>query len=121
VKALTVILGPASEWLPEFYTRYAEGWYDNAPTPRQAVENAHGRFRIQSANDTLTTFTHDYRDLSAAIYHVELDYPGIDPGSVVTFRTAGRTAAINVCAYEPSPPDTGEMYLISSFVDEAVI
>jgi hypothetical protein len=55
------------------------------------------------------------------MYDVKLDYPAIDPSSVITFRTSGRTTSIAVYTYYSVFSDSLYTTPISYYVDEAVI
>ncbi len=77
------------DWWPGFLGQYIAG---NIYSVRSgdllkdlSLPNAAGLFTIADKTDTLRVFSDSYYDLSAKLFRVNLEYPGIDTSAVIKF------------------------------------
>jgi len=72
-------------WLPEFFSRYVGGQIygvgANVFTDYNSITD-----EFQTGRDTSKTFTDSYQDLSARIYHIELDNQNLAAAAELVFR-----------------------------------
>ncbi|MCP4581682.1 MAG: hypothetical protein GY839_08665 [candidate division Zixibacteria bacterium] len=79
---------PVEVWWPDFFKEYLSGNLYNVAAETFMGE-ASGTFNIRGENDTLTTFTGSYPELSAKIYIVNLNYADIDTSAKLMFTVDG--------------------------------
>jgi hypothetical protein len=72
-------------WWPDFFKEYVGGRIYGVKGNLFA-ESKLGEFNINSKSDTLKIFTGSYRDLSAKIYRINLNYPDIDSSAQIRFQ-----------------------------------
>jgi hypothetical protein len=75
---------PPTFWWTEFVRAYVGGSVYSV-SAATFLANTSGSFPIGSKSDTLATFDASYRDLSAKLYYVDLNYPGIENGATLRF------------------------------------
>ncbi len=75
---------PVNEWWPDFLAKYIEGSIWPIYNVGGIEYDGHGIF--YAGGDTTLTFTSGMRDLSARLYRIGLDRPGLGPTAQVRFR-----------------------------------
>jgi len=75
---------PVNEWWPDFLAKYIEGSVWPIYNVGGIAYDGHGIF--YAGGDTTLTFTGGMRDLSARLYRIGLDRPGLGPTAQVRFR-----------------------------------
>lgn len=68
---------PPSDWYGDFLEHYLSGLIYSVPS-QKFLDGVHGTARIRTAQDTLFVLPVSSPDLSARMFLVDLDYPGID-------------------------------------------
>jgi hypothetical protein len=85
---------PIEGWWDRYLFRLVGGQIYRDVTPKVVEREKKGLFRIASAADTLHTYQTELPDLSGMIYEVRLDYPEIDPASMLKVRVTGGDCTI---------------------------
>lgn len=87
---LKSIDGNVVDWLPVFYKKYLSGEIYELPK-NSFISNAHYEWNISSVADTLKLFEPNsfYRDLSAKLFKINLNYQPIDYSYDMTLSTGG--------------------------------
>ena len=96
---------PIAEWWDQYLFRLVGGQIYPDVTPKIVENEKRGFFRIASAADSVHTYQTELPDLSGMIYLVRLDYPQIDPGSLLKARVTGGKCTITAF----SMPDTSAL------------
>ncbi len=90
VALLKTINGNVVDWLPDFYKKYLAGEIYELPQ-NSFINNADYDWNINSVNDTSKLFdpSAPYRDLSAKLFKINLNYSPIDESYDMTLSMSG--------------------------------
>lgn len=78
-----------AEWWDEFLKEYMLGNVYNDVSIDDWLSGKEDNYQISSESDVSKTFTKNYQELSASIYYIRLNYPGINSNAEAVFTISG--------------------------------
>jgi hypothetical protein len=91
----------AADWWPQFFTSYVGGGvYGVGGDVFMESQNLSRSWTVDGENDTLTSFTEDFPDLSAKLYLIDLNYGSFDESASLMLTLTGElTTPVSVMAF----------------------
>jgi hypothetical protein len=87
---LNNVNGLVADWWPDFFRDYvAGGIYGVGAGVFTSSQNLSGSWSVDSENDTVISFAHNYPDLSAKLYLIDLDYSSMDESASLVLKLTG--------------------------------